>query len=288
MSIKAIFPAGVEALTVHGLHQWDYGQTLEITHPDLPAIIEVHFAPVGAQEAIVRVVSAAAGVAEVPVPDELLEQSRPVLAWVYLVGETSGTTMLTVTMPLQARARPTAAGPAPAHVADQYTQAVAAVNAQVESLKQGDVTVAKALAANSATTAGSATTAASATRATQDSNGSNIVETYVKKGLGLLPVTDFNHFAGEAGRVYLFCLTLTSGDVTYAYAALCAIPEGGTAAVLFGTAYKDRETYLITMDLSGSHIVFSADSVDGEGTWDVQSDPSLSLSYCPLFALPVG
>lgn len=287
MSIKAIFPAGVEALTVHGLHQWDYGQKLEITHPDLPAVVEVHFSAVGAQDAIVRVGNGTAGVLEVSIPDELLEQSRPILAWVYVVGETSGTTMLTVTMPLQARARPTAAGPVPAPIVDKYTEAVAAVNAQVESLKKGDVTVAKALAADSATTAGSATTAATATKATQDGNGRNIAETYIEKGLGLLPVVNLN-FTGESGRVYLFNMNLASAGHTYTYAALCAIPDGGAASVLLGTAYKDGETYLIEMDVSGSFVTISAESIDGAGVWDIQNDPSFSLSYCPLFALPVG
>lgn len=171
MSIKAIFPAGVDALTVHGLHQWDYGQTLEITHPDLPAILEVHFAAVGAQDAIVRAVESAVGVAEVSIPDALLEQSRPVLAWVYIVGETSGTTMLTVTMPLQARARPAAAGPVPEAVSDKYTEALGTINGLVGSLKEGNVTVARALDADKAT---------EATKATHDGQGNEIAATYAK------------------------------------------------------------------------------------------------------------
>lgn len=171
MSIKAIFPAGVDALTVHGLHQWDYGQTLEIAHPDLPAVVEVHFAPVGVKEAVVRVVEAANGETEVSVPDALLEQSRPILAWVYVVGNTSGTTMLTVTMPLQARARPAAAGPVPAPVSDKYTEALGAINGLVDSLKAGNVTVARALAADKAS---------EATKATKDGQGNEIAATYAK------------------------------------------------------------------------------------------------------------
>jgi hypothetical protein len=298
MSIKAIFPAGVVALTVHGLHQWDYGQTLEITHPDLPAIIEVHFAAVGAQEAIVRVVSTAAGVAEVPVPDELLEQPRPVLAWVYLVGETSGTTMLTVTMPLQARARPTAAGPVPAPVADQYTQAVAAVNAQVESLKQGDVTVAKALAADKATTADSATTATSATKATQDGKGSNIAETYVKKGLPMMPVSNLNNFSGTPNWVYIFRLSFNVSGERLQFTALGVVPEsvasGGVlplSSVFMGTADKDTTTYFVELSVSSTGVNVYGHSTDGMEYWDLKSEAearSLTVEYCPLFELPVG
>jgi hypothetical protein len=165
MSIKAEFFQGETALTVHGLHQWDYGQTLEIAHPDLPAILEVHFAAVGAQEAAVRVAAGVAGVAEVPIPDELLEQSRPVLAWVYFIEETSGTTALTVTLPIMTRARPKAAGPVPQEIADKYTEAVAAVNDQVNALKEGNVTVSHAVHANTATSAGHADWANTATSA---------------------------------------------------------------------------------------------------------------------------
>lgn len=284
--IKATFSAGVEALTVHGLHQWDYGQTLEITHPDLPAVLEVHFAAVGAQDAIVRVVSSSAGVVEAPIPDELLEQSRPVLAWVYVVGETSGETMLTVTMPIQTRARPTAAGPIPAPLQDQYTEALAAINATRAGLTSGDLPVAKALEADHATAADSATTA---TKAEQDGNGSNIAETYVKKGLGLLPVTDRNSFPGIAGWVHLFSLTTETNGVPYSNTVLCEAPDGDKcASAVFGTTYKDGAEYLIGMNITGSIIVLYAKNLDGDGVWDIQNDATVSLSYCPLFGLPVG
>lgn len=167
MSIKAIFPAGVDALTVHGLHQWDYGQTLEISHPELPAMIEVHFAPVGGQDAIVRVVEGTAGVAEVHIPDVLLEQPRPVLAWVYIVGEASGTTMLTVTLPLQARARPAAGGTIPEEISDKYTEAMAAMNEAVAAVRAGDVIVGRATNADYALIAQSALSATVASKATQ-------------------------------------------------------------------------------------------------------------------------
>ena len=105
MSIKATFPAGVDAIIVNGLHQWDYGQQLEIQASGLPAVVEVHFACAGMTEAAVRVCDASSGTAVASIPDTCLEQSSPVTAWVYEVGETSGTTILTVTLPIIARAR---------------------------------------------------------------------------------------------------------------------------------------------------------------------------------------
>ena len=36
MSIKAVFTDGQTQITVNGLHQWDYGQVLEIQAPTMP------------------------------------------------------------------------------------------------------------------------------------------------------------------------------------------------------------------------------------------------------------
>ena len=45
MAIKVVFPTGAASITVAGLYQWDYGQTLEIECPEIGSeIVEVHFA----------------------------------------------------------------------------------------------------------------------------------------------------------------------------------------------------------------------------------------------------
>ena len=45
MAIKVVFPTGASSITVAGLYQWDYGQTLEIECPEIGSeIVEVHFA----------------------------------------------------------------------------------------------------------------------------------------------------------------------------------------------------------------------------------------------------
>lgn len=139
--IKATFPEGVSAMTVNGLYQWDYGQTLQIEAADLPALVEVHFACDGMKEAFVRSCSAAGGVVTAAIPDLCLEQTSPVIAWVYEVGSTSGKTTKTVTLPVIARARPEPSAPIPTATSDKYTEAVAAMNAAVESLSAGDVKV---------------------------------------------------------------------------------------------------------------------------------------------------
>lgn len=139
MSIKATFPAGVTALTVNGLHQWDYGQSLEIEAPDLPALVEVHFACAGMLEAVVRSCALADGKVIAAIPDICLEQTTPVVAWVYEVGETSGRTTRTVTLPIIQRAKPQGSVTISPAMSDKYTELVAAVNALVEGIKSGEI-----------------------------------------------------------------------------------------------------------------------------------------------------
>lgn len=136
MSIKATFPAGVNELTVHGLHQWDYGQKLEIHADDLPAMLEVHFACEGMRDAVVRSCALIDGVAEAAIPDQCLEQTSPVIAWVYLVGETSGATDKTIIMPIIARTQPQAGATVPEVIGDRYTEAVSAMNGLVNEFKE--------------------------------------------------------------------------------------------------------------------------------------------------------
>lgn len=171
MNIKATFPAGVDTLTVHGLHQWDYGRKLEISAPNLPTLVEVHFACAGQKDAVVRLASVADGVASVIIPDTCLEQTTPVAAWVYEVGTDYGHTALTVILPVTARAKPTAAT-LPVAVGDKYTELIGLVNKCLQQLADGTITVKNAA---SATYAG---TANLAMYATMDSASNPITATY--------------------------------------------------------------------------------------------------------------
>lgn len=150
MNIKAIFPSGASELIVHGLHQWDYGRKLEIHADDLPALIEVHFACAGMTEAVVRSCAVVQGVAEATIPDQCLEQTTPIVAWVYEVGASSGATTKTITLTVIQRARPQPGGTIPPSISDKYTEMVGAVNEQLNALKAGNVTVSRALTADSA------------------------------------------------------------------------------------------------------------------------------------------
>lgn len=138
MSIKALFPAGVTEVTVNGLHQWDYGQTLEIHDNTLPSLVEIHFACPGMRDAIVRSCAVVLGVATAAIPDICLEQDSPVQAWVYEVGDASGRTIRTITLQMMARPRPALSKDIPVEVGDKYTELISEVNKVVEGLKSGD------------------------------------------------------------------------------------------------------------------------------------------------------
>ena len=106
MVIKATFKAGETSIKVNALHQWDYGQRLEIEAEDLPQIFEVHFACKDMTEAVVVSCAANDGVGIVTIPNRCLEQSKPITAWIYEIDGEQGTTTKTISIPIVARVRP--------------------------------------------------------------------------------------------------------------------------------------------------------------------------------------
>ena len=170
MGINAILPSGMTEVIVNGLHQWDYGRKLEIHSDDLPALIEVHFACAEMKEAVVRSSAVINGKAVVAIPDQCLEQSAPIKAWVYEVGETTGATIKTITLIVTPRAKPHSTEGVPETFSDKYTELVGAINEQVEALHAGNVTVGKAIKADSATNAENANNASNASYASTAGN----------------------------------------------------------------------------------------------------------------------
>lgn len=139
MPIKAIFSQGVDTLTVSGLHQWDYGQKLEIHGLALPAMIEVHFACLNMTEAHVRIGTTVDGVTTVAIPDGCLEHDTPLRAWVYVVDTTSGRTEKTIMLPITARTKPQGAESRQPFVVDEYAAALEQINDTVANWRDGIV-----------------------------------------------------------------------------------------------------------------------------------------------------
>lgn len=240
-SIRAVFTAGLDAIVVHGLHQWDYGRSLEISHPDLPAIVEVHFGTAVSKEASVRMAEGVSGTATAAIPDILLEQAHPITAWVYVAEGTLGKTLLTVTLPIQARPRPALAPSViPEEISDKYTEAVAAMNEAVASVRAGDVIVSTAINATTAATATTAVTATKALNADHAAEADNASSaTYAASAVTANTALNANH-ANEAVRAD------TAGDADYATRAGRADEaQLATEAAVAFVAEKDWEDNVI-------------------------------------------
>ncbi len=168
MVIKATFKAGETSIKVNALHQWDYGQRLEIEAEDLPQIFEVHFACKDMTEAVVVSCAANDGVGIVTIPNRCLEQSKPITAWIYEIDGEQGTTTKTISIPIVARVRPSKTDEIPQGIHDKYTELITLVNDTLGRLESGEVVIGKAQSATNAdyaTSAGNASTAANATTA---------------------------------------------------------------------------------------------------------------------------
>lgn len=185
MAIKATFLTGKNETQTDSLYQWDYGQVLEIESAVLSSnTVEVHFACSNMSEAIVRLCTFSDdGVVTVAIPDDCLEQTSLITAWIYEIAGTQGRTSKVIRIPIIARTRPSVGRDIPTDISNQYTELITEVNEVIDDLKSGKIEVQSAITAktaNSATTAGNASSANyavsagsanTATKALKDADG---------------------------------------------------------------------------------------------------------------------
>lgn len=126
-----------------GVWQYDYGQVLRITGPELPPAVEVQFSlDEKSGETLSRVGTTVDGVTEVKIPDELLTHSATsnyrIYAYIYLTDETSGNTKYEITIPVRVRSKPTSPAEDPETDPDLFRETVAAVNASADRAKMAE------------------------------------------------------------------------------------------------------------------------------------------------------
>ena len=110
------------------LYQWDYGQILLPTGVELPTAYEVHFA-VPNTDTTMTVIGGADGVA---IPDELLQSSGQIVAYIYLhSGEDDGETEYKINIPVKSRPQPSDYEPTPVEQ-DVITQTIGAVQSAMD------------------------------------------------------------------------------------------------------------------------------------------------------------
>lgn len=120
-----------------GVWQYDYGQVLRITGPELPPAVEVQFSLTEKSgETLSRVGTTVDGVTEVKIPNELLTHSATsnyrIYAYIYLTDETSGNTKYEITIPVRVRSKPTSPAEDPETDPDLFRETIVAVNASAE------------------------------------------------------------------------------------------------------------------------------------------------------------
>lgn len=116
-----------ESMAETALYQYDYGQRIAFSGPELPTAYEVHFSNTTRADAVTQI-----GDAEgVDIPDALLQTGKPVLFWVFLHdGEDDGETEYAGVIQVIRRPRPTGETPTPVQQ-DAITEAIAALDAAV-------------------------------------------------------------------------------------------------------------------------------------------------------------
>lgn len=87
-----------------GLYQYDYGQELNILGTGITSAIEIHYTNGG--NALVTLANPDGDTLVSQIPDELLESSGTITAYIYYTDETSGQTVYKVIIPVIERAKP--------------------------------------------------------------------------------------------------------------------------------------------------------------------------------------
>ena len=243
MAIKVTIPAEKEAVTVSGLFQWDYGQVLDIECTDIGSeIVEVHFACSNMSEAIVRPCSFSNGVGTVTIPDQCLEQTTPITAWIYKIAGSAGHTVKTITLPITARTRPSKVrDEIPQEFIDKYTELITEINEAVENLEYGNVTSQNAEIAQNAIYAATAGNAQSASYATSAGNAQSANTTQVATySHSLVIPTDGNEVNSETAKISspgIYAILLNAGGSSL-YSEIMFIPktvfESATETEIYG------------------------------------------------------
>lgn len=134
--IEVVFTETVTSITAAGLFQWDYGQELRIKGISMSTVSEVHFSNSKEKEALVVPAVDQGEYITCQIPDVLLTKNVDIIAYIYDIQSTSGETVRTITLKVEAR-------PKPANFNDQYEDAevmledvVNLVNQQIASNAQ--------------------------------------------------------------------------------------------------------------------------------------------------------
>ncbi len=104
--LEAYFPKNVAEIVLDGLTQWDKDVLLHVSGDEIPESFEIHIGYEGIFEVVRIPLRKIDGVATVKIPNELLQQTRDVKAWVYVIDSEGCRTTKTINIPLAKREKP--------------------------------------------------------------------------------------------------------------------------------------------------------------------------------------
>lgn len=258
MAIKAVFPTGTGTISVSGLFQWDYGQILEIESAEIGSeIVEVHFACPSMAEAVVRPCTFSNGVGTVTIPDQCLEQTNTITAWIFEIEGTQGRTIKTITLPITARKRPGKTHDIPPEYIDKYAELITEINEAVRAIGSGNIKVASATNADNATRADTAGNAQSATHATTAGSASSaatitpslIASCAVLKGSGTKP--------SELSSSVLYIVTFRHDESGIYECGVCLLGTGAEGTAIIGNAKMTVSSGSVTLSANSGSSTFN-------------------------------
>lgn len=103
--ISVTFTSDVEnVVATEHLYQWDNGQKLKISGVGTTA--DIHFANKKSEKALVITPTVTSGAMEAPIPNSLLAEPYPIIAYVYVPSDDGARTIKTITIFVEARKQP--------------------------------------------------------------------------------------------------------------------------------------------------------------------------------------
>ena len=161
-NITTAFFNGGRTATTAPLYQWDYGQVLCINGLTLPAAFQVHFSNNPRSGTTTTSIGQDG---QVVIPDVYLTKGLPVYAFIFLHNsEDDGETEYVITIPVNARPRPTDEEPTP----EQQSEINQLINALNNGVERSETAADSAEASATASAASAEESAGSATAAASD------------------------------------------------------------------------------------------------------------------------
>lgn len=235
-TVTAIFSSRSRSCRTAPIYQYDIGDVLTVAGIDLPTAAQVHFSNTENGESKTSIMQDG----QVTIPQEYTQSGKPVYAWLYLVGEESGSTKLSIIIPVIARAKITDQEPSP----DEHStidQTIAALNRAVEQTA-ADVVSADASAQAAQTAQAAAETAQTAAETAAQQAADVQSDVFAARDAAIAAKTAAETAQAQAGQSAQSASESASSAATEAENAAESAQTAMTAQASAETAKSGAET----------------------------------------------